>query len=81
MSTAAVARFEFLRRKFRAMIPPSRNTSRKRRSELTHAASIEQVREMAALERACGAGHDRALIDRLNLEVQKHLAAAGVKTK
>jgi hypothetical protein len=77
MSTAAI-RFEELKSKFRALVPPAKRLSRARKRHIAMAANLTQVAEMAVLERACGAGHDRAFIDQMRSEVQAHLAAAGV---
>ena len=80
MSTA-LARFEELRRSFRAAVAPAKRLRRAHKRHIMMAASLQQIIEMAVIERACGAGHDRGLIEQLKLEVQRHLAAAGVRTK
>ena len=70
------------RQKFRALLPISR---RKRLSAMqahhvAKAASLQQIIEAATLERAlCIAKHDRIFIERLKLEVRKHLELAGVQ--
>jgi hypothetical protein len=80
MSTAAVARFEILRRRFRAMLPAANNHSRKRRREIERAACLEQVREMAALELALGVNHhDQDLLDGMRTSVRAHLKSAGAR--
>jgi hypothetical protein len=80
MSTAAI-RFEELKSKFRAMVPPAKRLRRAHKRHIAMAANLTQVAEMAVLERACGAGHDRSQIEQMKREVQQHLAAAGVRTK
>ena len=79
MTNAALHRFNELRQSFRAMVPPANNINRKRRRELSWAASLEQVRETAALERELGATHDRNFIKALKAEVRQHLVLAGAR--
>jgi hypothetical protein len=72
-------RFDELRKIYKAMMPPSNNISRKRRRHISHAANPTQVAEMAIIERACGAKHDRDLIERMKLDVQACLKSAGAR--
>ena len=79
LTITSLMRFAELRRQFRAMVTSSR---RKKLSSIqTHhlaaAASKQQVVEIAIIERALGAKHDRNFIERLKAEVKQHLALAG----
>lgn len=74
----AAQRFEDLFAKYRSLVP-ARKVSRARRRELRWAASLEQVREAATLERALGRPHDRLQLEQMRVDAQAHLRAGGVR--
>ena len=75
---SALAHLEDLRRKFRALVP-SKKISRKQWREIVRAAALEQVREVATIERAIGVGHDKGLLDEMRTSVRAHLKSAGAR--
>jgi hypothetical protein len=70
-------RLSELKRAFKAMLPSRRKLSAIQAHHIARAANYQQVIEMAILERALGAKHDRLFIERLKAEVQQHLSLAG----
>jgi hypothetical protein len=70
-------RFNDLKRSFRAILPRRTKLSAAQHRHIGVAASLQQIVEMAILERALGATHDRLFIERLRAEVHQHLALAG----
>jgi len=78
VKSAALRRFEDLQRSYRALVP-TRKLSAEQRHQLLWAASLEQVREMAAIENALTAKHERRVIEQMRLEVLARLASAGAK--
>jgi hypothetical protein len=75
--SAAVQRFDDLRRKFRAMVP-ARQLKPAQKHALSWAASLQQVVEVTIAELVLGKPHDRGLIKQMQQEVRARLAGAGV---
>jgi hypothetical protein len=78
--SAAVQRFDDLRKKFRAMVP-ARQLKPTQKHSLLWAASLQQVVEITIAELVLGKPHDRRLIKEMQMEVRARLAGAGVPQK
>jgi hypothetical protein len=74
--TTALARFQELKRRYRELVPRRRISSAAWR-DIARAASLEQVREIVAIESALGRSHDSAQLVRLGHEVRAQLTSAG----
>jgi hypothetical protein len=74
----AVERFEELKKKFRQTVPHRRLSPEQHRA-IAHAASIEQVREVTAIEATLGKPYDQAMMARMSIEITTLLVSAGAK--
>jgi hypothetical protein len=75
-------RFAQLRAQFRSLLVTSRARKRLSATQAHHiskAAALQQTIEVAILERALGAKHDRMFIEQLKSAVKQHLALAGAR--
>jgi hypothetical protein len=70
------ARFKGLARTYRTMarLP----LTRERRRDILLASSLQQVLEMALIERVTGRPHDRRQLEDMKAEIKARLASAGV---
>jgi hypothetical protein len=75
---SAALRFEQLKTKFRQAVP-GRRLSPRQRHDITRAANLEQVREIAAIEVGMGKPHDATMLALMSVEITNLLVSAGAK--